>query len=139
MKIAITIVLIASAVGAALLLDECGEEDAPNNITGIEGQKIVGGRCGYREYAGECRYFETEEDVVYFTYDGVVDGENVGLEHNKVDGDSGLNDIKIGDWFDCRLAFITVGTCTPCIFLSDNFTFGECGSDAWELFRRLNR
>jgi hypothetical protein len=96
---------------------------------------LVGGACSYQKFAGTCTIDDTGAEFSIFTFSGRVNGANVVLSGNK---GQGVASAKNGDTFKCRLGFITRGTCTPCVFLSDLMSFGECGEEAWELFRKNN-
>ena len=84
---------------------------------------LVGGKCSYEEFQGVCE--KEKNDTGTFLFKGVVDDKKVVLKNNKIGQSSTLKDKS-----ECSLQFIKSGTCTPCLF-----SIGECGKDAWELFR----
>ena len=97
---------------------------------------MVGGVCDYDEYMGQCEFTSVSGKDVSFRYKSTVDGKDVVLEDNTVFGEVMAGGAKVGDTFGCKLTLIANGTCTPCLFISTLFTFGECGPEAWDLFRK---
>ncbi len=86
----------------------------------------VGGPCSYESFEGSCAVTgRSGEGSVIFDFEGSVDGRSVRLTDNK-------SSVKpeIGAEVPCKLQFIKKGTCTPCLF-----SIGECGKEAWSIFR----
>jgi hypothetical protein len=91
-------------------------------------QKLIGGPCDYREYAGSCTVTGQNEDgKAVYTFEGEVEGDRVTLAGNTSD-----EEIAQGSQVDCLLMFIREGTCTPCLL-----SLGSCGKQAWDLYRGL--
>jgi hypothetical protein len=89
-------------------------------------QKLVGGPCDYREYAGTCMVTGQGEDgKAVYTFEGEVEGERVLLA-----GNTSNEGLAQGSQVDCILMFIREGTCTPCLL-----SLGSCGKQAWDLYR----
>jgi hypothetical protein len=86
---------------------------------------VVGGPCSYAKQQGQCVIGAGGT----FTFTGVVDGAKVSLPGNSL----GTADKApaVGASVPCTIDFITVGTCTPCMF-----SIGSCGQPAWEAFRK---
>lgn len=90
----------------------------------------VGGPCKYEEFAGTCAAEAAQEGAqptVLFT--GKVRGEQVSLA-----GNPAMNDGPLPADGACKLAFITHGTCAPCV-IQDGLS---CGEPAMELMRKLS-
>lgn len=88
---------------------------------------LVGGNCSYEKFDGVCE--KEKDEAGLFRFGGTVNGKNIVLTHNKLGSGEILKD-KVA----CTLQFIQTGTCTPCIF-----SVGECGKDAWDLFRKSEK
>lgn len=86
---------------------------------------VVGGPCSYAKQQGQC----VIEAGGAFTFKGVVDGAQVTLPGNSLGPDD--KSPAVGASVACTIDFITVGTCTPCMF-----SIGSCGQPAWESFRK---
>jgi len=87
---------------------------------------LVGGPCTYESFPGTCTLTGIDENgKANFEFKGAVKGGEVHLKDNKTM-------LRIAMHVDrpCELKFITSGTCTPCLL-----SMGECGKEAWELFR----
>lgn len=87
-------------------------------------KEMVGGNCTYEKFDGVCE--KEKDEAGSFRFKGVVNSATVTLAHNKLGSSEVLKDKAA-----CALQFIKSGTCTPCVI-----SIGECGKDAWELFRK---
>jgi len=88
---------------------------------------VMGGSCSYEEFGGSCTVTgKGKEGRSIFSFVGEVDGEEVRLNKNVMMGGMSMPEGSMA----CNLLFIKKGTCTPCVF-----SIGECGSEAWDLFR----
>lgn len=90
-------------------------------------KKVVGGPCAYEEFPGSCTPSDgTAAGAGAFTFVGMVHGQDVELRGNELMSWMSLPHGSVS----CKLLFIREGTCTPCVF-----SIGECGKQAWDLFR----
>jgi hypothetical protein len=90
-------------------------------------KEVVGGPCAYEEFSGLCTV--TGRDAAgksIFSFVGAVRDRDVDLGGNAMM--EGMS-MRKGS-MPCKLEFIKKGTCTPCVF-----SIGECGQQAWDLFR----
>jgi hypothetical protein len=100
-------------------------ETAATPTTSAPTDVVVGGPCSYAKQPGSC----VIEAGGAFTFNGVVDGAKVSLPGNSLG--SADKSPAVGATVPCTIEFITVGTCTPCMF-----SLGSCGQPAWEAFRK---
>ena len=97
------------------------------SVADAKKQEVVGGPCAYEEFGGYCTISGRDKSGrALFTYVGVVRDLDVNLEGNAMM--EGMT-MRKGS-MPCKLEFITKGTCTPCVF-----SIGECGEQAWNVFR----
>jgi len=107
----------ADGVASDTASDTTTNNDGMANDTSADG--VEGGNCAYQDYPGTC----TGAADGTFTYSGMIGGQNV-----EYTGNSGrmLGD---GESEPCVLQYITMGTCTPCLFDE-----GDCGQEAFAGF-----
>ncbi len=109
----------------SLLVTGCGGSTPPAK----EAEPVtVGGACKYEEFAGTCAAepaTEGAKPTAVFT--GEVRGEQVSLP-----GNPAMNDGPLPADGACKLAFITQGTCSPCV-IQDGLA---CGDPAMDLMRK---